>query len=367
MSNLVIFANGLRKRMINESGGQESLNQNFTYFIGFDAWLKPWDYHRDFQDKLIDNQYFLEFTNLDQFRLFLNSKNINCIMIVGLAGSVLWRVLPLLRLISDFKIHYFYFDNRIDLNKKLISVTSKRSVSYRDSVKNILSYNVIPCLYRFIFRVRKSKGCLISHNVYLPYVAKTSHIFIPHREVYRLLYELSPSSNDDYILYLYTATVRIYSSREEVLKMMEIVKDNLLVIQKIYNKKVIVSLHPNNSEYEQKFFSKFFETYNVGSAGLARNAYFIISHYSIAINFGYVINKPFILAKVDDGNFKNNIVDDWAELHHLPVVMFKANPSSLIKLSPSVPTNLHVRKILNLENFDTRRYEKIISDFIKSF
>lgn len=365
-SNAVIFANGLRKRMILETGGQESLNQNFSYFIGLDAWLKPWDYNRNFEDKIIDKEHFFEFINLKQLDSFLTERNIKNVMLVGFAGSILWRILPLIRLISKYQITYFYFDNRIDLNKRLKSFASTSPNKHEFTLKQKVTRSLIPFLYRKFFGLRKPKANLLSHDVFLPLSNASTNISIPHREVYRLLYEPAPSNNQDYILYLYTATVRRYENKEDVINMMKIVRRNLSKLQEKYDRKVIVSLHPNNSDFEYEYFNQHFETYKVGSAGLARNAYFIVTHYSIAINFGYVINKPFILAKVEDGIFRNNIVDEWAQLHNLPILTFTADKELPINEKPRVPSNKHVSKLLNIGNYDARRYEEIIAEVLKS-
>jgi hypothetical protein len=364
-NNAVLFANGVRQRIIIESGGIESLRQNFLYFIGFDSWLKPWDYNRKFEDKIIDNNEFFEFYNIDNLHAFLSQNRIENIMLVGIYGSILWRILPLLRLFSKLNIEYFYFDNRIDLNKALNNIYNKSSLR-EDSFKKIVTRRTIPLIYFNFFRLKRPKYSLISHNVFLPFFKSDKVKLIPHRELYRLQFEEIDCSHKDYILYLYTHTIKIYNCDADLINFLKIIKSNLNKFQFVYRKTVIVSLHPNSSSFEFDFFSNEFATFRKGSAALSRNASFIIAHYTMGINFGYVINKPFYLAQVDDGIFPNHIVKEWALLHNLPLLTFKEDQELVINEGPRIPSNKNVSTLLNIGNYDNRRYEEIIAEVLES-
>lgn len=363
MANIIIFANGLRERIIRETGGFEVLNSFFDVFIGADKMLKPHDWQLNFQDKLESNAKNYHLENINELKDICAINSINKALLVGFGGSKYREYLKILRILSKNNISYYYFDNRIDLNKRLLRFYNKTDIPLKQRLVSIPFRKLYSFAYQKVFGVSSPVKAFLSHKVNLEYLTDDCIHLILHREHHRCLFEEKHVALPfkKYIIYVATTTVRGYTHVER-LEMLSIIKKSLKKIEKEYGLPVLVALHPNYVQIEKDTLSKYFTVIDKNTAAYCREAEFILTHHSISINFGYMLSKPVLLAEIKHNSFNNYLTRKWAEIHNLPITTFGSVPFK--KINPAIPSSEYAQEIMSTSNADTRTYYNIFKEYI---
>lgn len=98
--------------------------------------------------------------------------------------------------------------------------------------------------------------------------------------------------------------------------------------------KVVIAAHPRRSEEKKKDFNSSFDLYYNKTADLIKNSKIVLVHFSTAINFAVIFNKPFVL--LNSSLFKNSSVYEHLMMLSIffgkePVVMGSINSELPLK------------------------------------
>ena len=357
--NAVFFANGMRKRMLDETGGKENLEKVFKLFIGVDKLCKPWDYHREFDDKIIDGQKFFEVLDIKDLKKILSEHNIQYALLVGFAGALYKKSTKIIWELSKRNIQYGYFENRTDLNK-IIGIKKTKSFTIRALAARVLK-NIYVGFFRFF--ISSPKHLFTSYSKKLLFLNKSTKLIpIPHREVF--IAKKQPEINPGYRYFVYLhQPIRQYYDKETSERIFELIQQSISAIARKTAFKPIVCLHPNTKEDELDYFKQHFFSKKGKTASFCRNAEFLLGHSSISVNYGYIFKKPAALLDLEHFKYRNARVKKMAEIHQLPIV--KIQGEKLSYFEPVLPSNKKIHSIIG-KKFDSGfRYEEIIGKAIQ--
>lgn len=358
--NIILFANGMRKRMLDETGGMENLAKVFSVFVGVDKICKPWDFNRAFDDKVIDNKQCFEVNDLLGLTKILNENNVKYALLVGFAGALYRKNTKIIRELSKRNIQYGYFENRADLNK-IIGKKKNKSISIRTLAGKVLK-NIYVGLFRF--SVYPPKHLFTSYSKKLLFVNKTTKLIsIPHREVYiaRNQPEINPGFR--YFVYLHQP-ISQYFDIDVSAKIFELIQQSLIALSQKTGFRPIICLHPNTKEDELDFFKKHFFTEKGKTASYCGNAEFLLGHYSISVNYGYIFRKPIVLLELGHSEYRNARVKEIAETHRLPVISLHGEKLNFFE--PVLPSNEKIHSIIGKEFKPGYRYEVVIEEAMQA-
>lgn len=124
-------------------------------------------------------------------------------------------------------------------------------------------------------------------------------------------------------------------------------------LEKMFNKKVVISVHPRSDLYHNKLYWKNFKFSYEKSLFLSSKASIVLTHHSTAVSFPIIFKKPIIF-------FTSNLINDNL-----------VEPLRINQMASSLN-----KKVINLDNYNTdtikslslvnnNDYEKYISNYVK--
>jgi hypothetical protein len=119
--------------------------------------------------------------------------------------------------------------------------------------------------------------------------------------------------------------------------------------------KVVIASHPRRSDAHKNDFSPTFELYYNKTAALINGAKVVLLHFSTALNFVVLYNKPFIL--LDSTLFAKSNIQHKIEMF---AVYFNKLP-----LNMTQPFASDAEQLENMLKVDSERYSSFIDRFIK--
>ncbi|MEE4295531.1 MAG: hypothetical protein V2J20_02810 [Wenzhouxiangella sp.] len=82
----VVFCNGVRQRMIDESGGLETLSSIFDVFVDVSAFAKPWEFEQSYDDR-VKPESTVTLRDPEVARAFFAKERFDYVLVVGLEWS----------------------------------------------------------------------------------------------------------------------------------------------------------------------------------------------------------------------------------------------------------------------------------------
>ena len=359
-NNIILFANGLRERILLETGGIIDLSELFHFFIGVDTLIKPWESKMNFKDKKINSSIFIEISSIDELKKFLSLNKVKYALLVGFIGADFRNHMKILQVLNRYNIKYGYFENRSDLNKiiqepiivKKNIIESLRKI-YPKLLKKYYYYTIPPALH-FFSSFEKSIGRMNE---------STKKISIPHREVY--FAKKAPLVNEPSAFFIYLhQPIDLYIKSENVIQTIyETIKYSLNIIEVTYGLKAIICCHPNISQREFDFFSSHFKSVLFSTPSYMRNCDFFLAHTSISVNYAYIFQKKGALAIMDQDVYnENHRIFAMSKLHKLDVWKFGEKKVDIGHLVS--PSNERIKPILETKNNLEKRYIDILREVI---
>lgn len=92
MGRAVVFANGVRERMLSESGGSEVLSELFETFVDVSPFAKPWEWKSRYDDR-VAGEHVLRLDTAEDARIFFDKRAFDYVLVVGLEWSEQRRAL----------------------------------------------------------------------------------------------------------------------------------------------------------------------------------------------------------------------------------------------------------------------------------
>lgn len=292
----IMFCNGFRKRIVNESGGLEKLKGLFSYFLDASALMKPWESSRF--DDVISDPLSLCIANFSQFEIFLREENPQYVLIVGAGGALGLKKIE--KLIKRYKIKWGVLENRGDYARKFFErdamlVPKKRS-AFRNFRNKLFSRLPMP---DHVF-----SNDLATKEKFL--IDEKSFVFVNHRDYY--LASCSKSCDmSKYFVFLDQSLPFHYSKHGKVAESNRFYDKNTkekyystlnAYLEKIYfgtGLTPVICMHPNAPEGEDKNFSHFCHTVRGRTGDYIANADFLVTHNSSSTSYAYLYRKKVIL------------------------------------------------------------------------
>ncbi|MCU4654172.1 hypothetical protein N8I71_15105 [Roseibacterium sp. SDUM158016] len=82
----VVFCNGVRQRMIDESGGLDALSPIFDVFIDVSAFAKPWEYEQSYEDR-VTPETTVSLRTPEEAHSYFAAERFDYVLVVGLEWS----------------------------------------------------------------------------------------------------------------------------------------------------------------------------------------------------------------------------------------------------------------------------------------
>ncbi len=300
----VVFCNGLRERIVQESGGLSELLRIFDCLIDASALMKPWECGRYTDYIETTNSYVVK--DLEQFRAIILEKKLTHVLIIGLAGSV--AITEIARLIQNAGIKWGYLENRGDYAKSFDLYNSKNSNLNRffkktlGVIKNNIKYlGVRP---GFVLTNTTRDGVLCGLG------SRPKIFYVNYRDYYcksnKKLEEDIP-----YFIFLDQALPFHFSIFGKNLKedagfydqtlareYVELLVSYLNSLSAETGLRPIMCFHPNSPEWYEKMFPSNIKVVKYQTGDLAQNAKFMVSHFSNSLSYSYIFKKKVILLDI---------------------------------------------------------------------
>ena len=249
-----------------------------------------------------------------------------------------------------------------DIKQKIKRIPAKQYLFFflkfiRFFLKKILNRLLKPKLDIFFYNGEYEK--LLSKKI------SKKGISLFTRDYEQYLIELKNNSqrlvNEEYILFLdqsYPIPFDNYFTNEDPVTTEEKYKNAILnffhSLEKLYNKKIIVALHPNSRR--EKFFN--YESYKGYTNHLVRYSSFVIGHDSLSLQFVALWKKPCLLI------YNQDMIDRLTKKKELD--WFKDN-MNLKTLNIDKFNNQEIISKLSVieSNFNKNRYDNFIHKFLR--
>jgi hypothetical protein len=284
----IFFCNGFRKRIVSETADIEEIRNFFDKIVDISALTKPWELGR-FEDLI--NEKHTEIDSWERLEGLLEVEEFDFVLVVGLMGSCGKNILA--RSLQKHKVKWGILENRSSYTNYFLKSNIERF--FRRLKNRFQNYNVFP-------------DVIFSNN---PMSLSTTSIFkrpkfikINHRDYYHLSSDFDYVGGD-YFVFLDQALPFHYSvdlsgdrsfyDKDKTKKYYETLNHYLLKVSEVKGLKVCVCLHPNTPSWCLSFFCKDFILKKRVSGIYAKNAKFLVTHFSSATSFGYILNKHMYL------------------------------------------------------------------------
>jgi len=341
----IFFANGFRKRIVDESGGLDGLDELFDFFVDTAAFMKPWEEQSDFDD-LLDHRKLVKLTNENKIKSFLENNEIHYALLVGFDGAL--KKKEVAEAINEAGTKYGILHIRKDFQKFFLRKKSQSNKSRSILVK------IKKAIKAFILRTGKKDETFpaplhfisnLPNDKNFPGVNKnTKKIFVNYRDYY-LSVNHQRALSEKYAVFLDQA-IPFHNLKNHKVKGAPLHYDENMT-QKYYTSlssylhelsdalglKIVICLHPNCPEKYRKYYPKDFIVVRHETGRYAKYADIIVTHGSTSISLAYIYNiKAVLLA--------------------LPEVMTEKTIEKLVYRSEKFGITLHKYPIENI-SFNT--------------
>jgi hypothetical protein len=324
--------------------------------------------------KLVDScpqelkKHVVYFTSKREFAKFLLVNNENTLVVtdVGLLANSAWMYIAIFR----SKISYLLFENSVLLfgpaPKLLISTLHSKKLIQRLNFKKIFIKPVELVQYTYATLIKKSASLIITSKNKL-----SSEKAALKGEKTKVEYTVSMDyaqalkiTDEELILQPYAVFIDQYFNHHPDFKTKHIVHSFsakqyygelnkfLVNFEEQSGLKVVIASHPRRSEaHQQDFYPQFPLFYNKTGA-LIKNANLVLTHFSTAINFAVIFNKPFILldSNLFEGGSVKGYLNTYANYFNItPINMSLFSDDNSVAISIDSSYNINEKKYRSFE------------------
>ncbi len=314
-------------------------------------------------------KHVIEFNSKKEFKYFIKKNRKNSVVIsdVGFRFNSAWMYID----IFQYKIPYILFENavlpKVD-NKSIKHVFNKFFARF--DIKKIYQKPMELVYYFYAASIKKtalriisskekissSKRSLLGKNTIVKYTSSLDYFRALNIEEYDLINEPyavfidqyfihHPDFQTNHIIYHFTAD-EYYTEINSFLKTFSL-QTGL---------KVVIAAHPRRQKENNNDFNSEFSMFYNKTAQLIKYAEITLFHFSTAINYSIIYNKPFLL--LNSNYFKNSTVNEEINNFSNYFEVDQINVSIILK----------TKEIIDLAqvSINTSKYKTYYNSFIKS-
>lgn len=286
----ILFANGVRERILRETGGHEPIFEYFDYVLDASRLMKPWESKAGFDDFVHNDTKLHSFSQLDQLDLFLNSKEVTYLLLVG--ADYAKHLVEVTENLRTHRVRWGYLYNRGNF---LGFAESRGGWRMRPLLRiGANSFVRDPCGYaRHYFSNVFNPGKFVGISAF------TRRVKINYRDYYFLQETPSrPNRDDPYLVFLDQSLPvyfqGYYDNETVVEEYYQHLNEYLAQISREYCAPVVVCLHPNAAARYREYFDSSFRVVGNATAAYVRKAKMIVTHYSLSVSYAVMLRKPVV-------------------------------------------------------------------------
>lgn len=294
----IFFANGFRKRIVDESGGIEGLDELFDLFVDTSAFMKPWEVQRGFDD-LLQHKKLTVLKNEGEIHNLLKKHGIEYVLIVGFDGSLNRKKVS--EAINSAGAKYGILYIRKDFQKFLLrksktNIINSIKKTAKALLKNCLAKEPLPIPATHYFSNEPKAIGFPEVNT------RTKKIIVNYRDYYLSINHQRPLS-EKYVVFLDQA-FPFHNIENHKIKGAPLFYDDQMTDQyyaslcayleklsKYLGLFVVVCLHPNCPEKYRKFFPNHFKVVRHETGRYAKFAEVVVAHNSTSISLSYIYKR----------------------------------------------------------------------------
>lgn len=291
-----LFANGVRERILHETGGRQEVFDYFDFVVDMSRLMKPWESQAGYEDFVQHEMKLHSIGELRELEVFLRNTKIKYALLVG--ADYAKHLTEVTQILRENRARWGYLYNRGDFRSFITFGLGYRLRLMLKSVRNSLQLD--PCAYaRHYFSNFFHPGKFVGVSLL------TRKVKINYRDYYFLQDAPAPPDHDrDYSVFLDQSPPmydrEYYQNTEVVEEYYRHLNEYLSHVSATYSTDIVVCLHPNAPEKLRTYFDPAFRVVRNATASYAKHAKLLVTHYSLAVSFGIMLRKPIVCVSFSD-------------------------------------------------------------------
>ena len=349
----VCFVNGFRKRILQEAGGLDALDNLFDIFVDPSSFMKPWEKQRAFEDSL-SHEKLLVVNNKKELGELIRKHGITYFLFIGLEDSR--KISEVLTLIASHNAEYGILNIRKDFfnffstNKSdsfLGSVEhhlekiKKEAIARMRSIRLPAPKHLITNEPKVITYPKISRDTIVKTVNYRDYYLSVNYKERPIKEKYAVF--LDQAYPDFYSSTHGIDRIIKYYTEEKTSLYYELLNSYLKHLSNKLNLKIVVCLHPNSPAHFKDYFLDEFATIMYETGKYAKFADVIVTHDSNTVSYGFMYDVKTVMLLFENAmpSISIHAIKKRAKMLGITLHQWPSEDISFEKITP--PTNNRIR------------------------